>query len=80
VEKSILALINGSRNFKIKLRKGDEFQKLAETVNRLIEFERQNSTLIVDLKLLIHDYERTKSTQTLTQIKKLIIDASEELD
>jgi signal transduction histidine kinase len=79
IEKTILQLINGARNFKVKLRKRDEFKKLAETLNKLIGYFEANSKDMIRIKNLIEDYEKTKDPELLDRSKKILEQHIEEL-
>lgn len=80
IEKSVLQLINGSRDFKIKLRKGDEFQKLAETINRLIEYLNENSKILKEVKVLMLEYEKNPQPELLKEIQTKLNMALEEIE
>lgn len=79
IEKTILKLINGSRNFRVQLRKKDEFKKLADTTNKLLEYTEQQSHSLFKMKDLIEAYEKNKDPQTLSDLKLLISSEIEEL-
>jgi len=80
IEKSILALINGARNFKVKLRKGDEFNKLADTINRLVDYAKENSSVVHNVRSLIDEYELTKNPDSLKRAKEILNNHLEELE
>jgi len=80
IEKSILALINGSRNLKVKLRKGDEFNKLADTINRLVDYSNNNTAIIKETKALIEQYITTKNPDFLTKAKHVLDSHIEDIE
>ncbi len=80
VEKTILALINGSRDVKIKLRKKDEFKKLADTINNLILFFKDNSTSLIKINALLSEFEENNDKNKLDEIKKILSFNLDELD
>jgi len=79
IEKTILQLINGNRDFKVKLRKGDEFLKLADTVNRLIDYMDKNRDLLERVKKNLDDFEKSPNFKAIDSIKKEIEGHLEEL-
>ncbi len=80
IEKSILALVNGARNIKIKLRKKDEFKKLADTVNRLIDYVKGNSSVLLEIKFLISEFEQKQDKKFLDEVTNLIETHLEDLE
>ncbi|HCL57777.1 MAG TPA: hypothetical protein DHW82_12325 [Spirochaetia bacterium] len=79
IEKTILQLINGNRDFKVKLRKGDEFLKLADTVNRLIDYMDKNRDLLERVKKNLDEFEKSPNFKAIDSIKKEIEGHLEEL-
>lgn len=72
IEKSILQLLNGVQNFRVSLRKKDEFKKLADTMNRMVDYFKENSRDLMEIRILLHEFEKKKDPVFLEQAKVLV--------
>ena len=80
VEKSIMALIHGQSDFKIKLRKKDEFKNLADTFNRLIDYFKLNKETITAVKTLLSEYEDHGKKEYLEKAQDILGKALQEME
>jgi len=72
IEKSILKIINGAHNFRVTLRKKDEFKNLADTFNKLIDYVDKHYKIIENVKSLIKNYEETGNKDFIKKAEEII--------
>lgn len=80
IEKSILQLLNGVQNFRVTLRKKDEFKKLADTMNRMVDYFKENSQVLLEIRSLIKEFEKNQDQGFLDKAQDLLNQKLEELE
>jgi len=72
IEKSILRLMSGVHNFRVTLRKKDEFKNLADTFNKLIDYVDSYYKSLENVKILIKKYDETGNKDYIKKAENII--------